>query len=171
MEYNFANAAANMLENRGKKGVEPGHTVGRNIGLAGIGLAIIFILAIVALVTCFKRRRDLPTEQDLEDGRNTLENECYAAPQDSPPAYGEVVDIYNQPQDFPPDYADVMNLTKKDIEVLSELRMEKKTDEKFQVTFLRPSNLCKDHSLIPPDYTPVMEGNVDNIEDFQQLRK
>ena len=63
MEYNFANAAANMLENRGRKGVEQGHTVGRNIGLAGIGLAIIFILAIVALVTCFKRRRDLPTEQ------------------------------------------------------------------------------------------------------------
>ena len=63
MEYNFANAAANMLENRGRKGVEQGHTVGRNIGLAGIGLAIIFILAIVALVTCFKRRRNLPTEQ------------------------------------------------------------------------------------------------------------
>merc|ERR1719495_2055149 len=118
MEYNFPNAAANMLENRGRKGVEQGHTVGRNIGLAGIGLAVIFILAIVALVTCFKRRRNLPTEQDLEDGINTLENECYAAPQDSPPAYGEVVDIDTQPQDFPPDYADVMNLTKKDIEVL-----------------------------------------------------
>ena len=73
MEYNFANAAANMLENRGRKEVEQVHTVGRNIGLAGIGLAIIFILAIVALVTCFKRRRDLPTEQVC----NIIEVETY----------------------------------------------------------------------------------------------
>ena len=63
MEYNFANAAATMLENRSRKVVENKHTVGRNIGLAGIGLAILFILVIVVIVTCFRRRKVLPIRQ------------------------------------------------------------------------------------------------------------
>ena len=63
MEYNFAKAANSMLENKGRKVVAQVHEVGRNLGLAGICLAIIFILGIVVLVTCFRRRKVLLNEQ------------------------------------------------------------------------------------------------------------
>jgi len=110
MEYNFANAANSMLENKGRRVVEQEHTVGRNLGLAGIGLAIIFILGIVSLVTCFRRRKVLVNEQDLEEGSIAIENVCYAAPQDSPPAYEEVADMHHQSFDPPPDYTEVMEI-------------------------------------------------------------
>jgi len=161
MEYNFANAAATILENRGRKVVENEHTVGRNIGLAGIGLAILFILVIVAIVTCFRRRKVLPIRQDIEEGQISMENACYAAPQDSPPEYGEVVDIYHISNDAPPNYADVMEMKNQNENGKQMESIKTLTDNLCETDF----TIYKDHLIMPHDSTAEKEENVENSKD------
>ena len=61
MQYNFARVASGMLINHGKREnmpVEHGsQRAGRSIGLADVGLGVLFILLIIAFLSCMKRRK------------------------------------------------------------------------------------------------------------------
>ena len=61
MQYNFARVASGMLINHGKREnlpVEHGYQrAERSIGLAGVGLGVLFILLIIAFLSCMKRRK------------------------------------------------------------------------------------------------------------------
>ena len=86
-----------------------------------------------------------------------MENACYDAPQDNPPEYGEVVDIYHKTIDAPPDYADVMEMNQNE----EDKEMETSSDNLSETEF----TIYKDHLLMPHDCTAVLEENVINDKD------
>ena len=90
-----------------------------------------------------------------------MENACYAAPQDDPPEYREVVDIYHKSIDAPPDYADVMEMKNQNEEEKQMESFKTSTDNLSETEFTN----YKDHLLMPHYCTAVLEENVNNDKD------
>ena len=67
MEFNFARVASDMLLDKADGDDEADkdvvdvehsvHSVGRSIGLVGIGLGVVVMLLIIAFITCLRRRK------------------------------------------------------------------------------------------------------------------
>ena len=90
-----------------------------------------------------------------------MENACYAAPQDSPPEYGEVVDIYHISNDAPPNYADVMEMKNQNENGKQMESIKTLTDNLCETDF----TIYKDHLIMPHDSTAEKEENVENSKD------
>ena len=72
MQYNFARVASGMILDNGKRDILPvehaAHGAGRSIGLAGVGIGVLFILLIIALISCMRRRKTVQVLYQLENG-------------------------------------------------------------------------------------------------------
>ena len=72
MQYNFARVASGMILDNGKRDILPvehaTHGAGRSIGLAGVGIGVLFILLIIAFISCMRRRKTVQVLYQLENG-------------------------------------------------------------------------------------------------------
>ena len=69
MQYNFARVASGMILDNGKRDIlaveHATHGAGRSIGLAGVGIGVLFILLIIAFISCMKRRKAVQVRRCL----------------------------------------------------------------------------------------------------------
>ena len=69
MQYNFARVASGMLLDNGKRDILPvehvTHGAGRSIGLAGVGIGVLFILLIIIFISCMRRRKTVQVRKCL----------------------------------------------------------------------------------------------------------
>jgi len=119
MEFNFARVASDMLLDRGDGEHEAAkdvvdveqsvHSVGRSIGLVGIGLGVLVMLLIIAFITCLRRRKIVQSfEEEFHRGAQVVLSVTDSRRLDTPPAYNLVVrDTLEQEgvEEEPPSYA------------------------------------------------------------------
>jgi len=119
MEFNFARVASDMLLDRGDGEHEAAkdvvdvehsvHSVGRSIGLVGIGLGVLVMLLIIAFITCLRRRKVVQSfEEEFHRGAQVVLSVTDSRRLDTPPAYNLVVrDTLEQEEveEEPPSYA------------------------------------------------------------------
>jgi len=118
MEFNFAKVASDMFLDKGEGDDEADkdvvdvehsvHSVGRSIGLVGIGLGVVVMLLIIAFITCLRRRKIVQSfEEEFHRGAQVVLSVTESRRQDTPPAYNLVVrDIQEQEEveEEPPSY-------------------------------------------------------------------
>jgi len=115
-QYNFVELASDMLDTSNSAGdndmveaVEHAvDTTGRSIGLVGISLGVLFILFIIAFISCIKRRKTVQTDHVYPHPSIdrqvivTLGTSRGAREEDIPPDYSQVVTMKEEEdQDLP----------------------------------------------------------------------
>jgi len=111
MQYNFARLASGMLAtSQGIKSdnmpVEhPLHGTARSLGLVGISVGVLFMLLIIAAISCIRRRKTmLPDTSILSHTHTVLTVQTQASKEDSPPDYTMVLRMKEEEEENLPSY-------------------------------------------------------------------
>jgi len=106
MQYNFARVASGMLGTHravhaDSMPVEHAlHGAGRSLGLVGISLGVLFILLIIAAISCIRRRKTLAIDPDLSAPHTHTVIRVQAGKEDSPPPdYSTVIRIKEEEEE------------------------------------------------------------------------
>jgi len=111
MQYNFARIASGMLAT--SKEVESDnmpvehalHGTGRSLGLVGISLGVLFMLLIIAAISCIRRRKTmLPDTSILSHTHTVLTVQTQASKEDRPPDYTMVLRMKEEEEENLPSY-------------------------------------------------------------------
>merc|ERR1712002_1094142 len=81
------------------------HGVGRSLGLVGISLGVLFMLLIIAAISCLRRRKTLvPDINILSHTHTVLTVQTQANKEDSPPDYSMVLRMKEEEEEHLPSY-------------------------------------------------------------------
>jgi len=111
MQFNFVRLASSMLsKNQGDESdnmpVQHAlHGAGRSLGLVGISLGVLFMLLIIAAISCLRRRKTLvPDINILSHTHTVLTVQTQANKEDSPPDYSMVLRMKEEEEEHLPSY-------------------------------------------------------------------
>jgi len=116
MQYNFARVASGMFlestNQRLDRDIVPvehiAHGAARSIGLIGISLGVLFIIFIIAFISCMKRRKTVQNFEQEEhrsaQGFIRLDQESHIRKGDIPPDYNTVVKMKEEEDEDLPSY-------------------------------------------------------------------
>jgi len=111
MQYNFARVASGMLST--SQGIKSDsmpiehalHGTGRSLGLVGISVGVLFMLLIIASISCIRRRKTmLPDTSILSHTHTVLTVQTQASKEDSPPDYTMVLRMKEEEEENLPSY-------------------------------------------------------------------
>eukprot|EP00090_Calanus_glacialis_P014515 TRINITY_DN23318_c0_g1_i7.p1 TRINITY_DN23318_c0_g1~~TRINITY_DN23318_c0_g1_i7.p1 ORF type:complete len:191 (-),score=34.58 TRINITY_DN23318_c0_g1_i7:471-1043(-) len=116
MQYNFARVASGMFLESSKQSLardiipveHVAHGAARSIGLIGISLGVLFIIFIIAFISCIKRRKTVQTFVQ-DDHRSAqvifrLDEMSQRRKEDIPPDYNTVVKMREEDDEDLPSY-------------------------------------------------------------------
>jgi len=115
MQYNFARVASGMLST--SQGIKSDsmpiehalHGTGRSLGLVGISVGVLFMLLIIASISCIRRRKTmLPDTSILSHTHTVLTVQTQASKEDSPPDYTMVLRMKEEEEENLPSYRQVV---------------------------------------------------------------
>jgi len=115
MQYNFARVASGMLSTSQdiKSDSMPVehhlHGTARSLGLVGISVGILFMLVIIAAISCIRRRKTmLPDASIVSHTHTVLRVQTQASKEDSPPDYTMVLRMKEEEEENLPSYVQVV---------------------------------------------------------------
>merc|ERR1719245_1972217 len=119
------------------------HGAGRSLGLVGISLGVLFMLLIIAAISCLRRRKTLVPDINILSHTHTV----------------LTVQTQANKEDSPPDYSMVLRIEGKSIENHSDSECGGNNEDLEHIDNMidrkehRDENICSDHESIDISFT------------------
>ena len=166
MQYNFARVASGMLAtSQGIKSdsmpVEHAlHGTARSLGLVGISVGVLFMLLIIAAISCIRRRKTLLPDASIPSHTHTvLTVQTQASKEDSPPDYTMVLRMKEEEEENLPSYRQAVARQHSD--------KEDTETKKYRVEIESIGEHQDSEAKIVDEYIKNIENITDNIEEYE----